>query len=89
MQCFPSQGPSRGKEVITVNGPSLPKCRKLQTHSFVILARDSLSQISLDNNWRLTECLFKIITKCIYKYIISYLKLLKEDWNIVRGKKLK
>lgn len=43
MLYFPSQGPARGKEVITVNGPSLPKCHGLQTHSFVILATDSLS----------------------------------------------
>lgn len=78
MQYFPSQEPSRGKEVITVNGPSLPKCHKLQTHSFVILATDSFSQISLGNNWMLTECLFKIITR-IYMYIDkNYLKLLKE-----------
>lgn len=73
-------GPSRGKEVITVNGPSFPKCHKLQTHSFVILTTYSLSQISLDNNWRLTECLFKSITR-IYIEIYN-LKLLKEDWNV-------
>lgn len=87
MLYFPFWGPSRGKEVITVNGPLLPKCHKLQTHSFVILATYSLSQISLDNNWRLTECLFKIITR-IYIEIYN-LKLLKEDWNIYKRKKLK
>lgn len=74
MLYFPSQGPSREKEVITVDGTSFPKCCMLKPTDLWFYT-ESPFQINSGNSWRLTEFYLKASLELISIYMYTHIHI--------------